>query len=212
MSSLSARLFGLIPAILLAFAFLSGVAGPAAAGVTHPDLKRIQSYLNNVTSMQARFMQASSNGAMASGSLYLSRPGKMRLEYDPPTPVLIVADGTWLIYHDHELNQVSYMPLGSTPADILTRPKIELGGADLVVTDFFTDPGVIQVTLVQADDRDAGQVTLYFSDDPVELRKWSVIDAQGVETQVTLVAPDFGVSLKPELFQFANPKFQKPDF
>ncbi len=182
----------------------------ASARVTHPDLVRVQRYLNGVQSMHARFLQVSSDGGRASGEIYLNRPGRMRLDYDPPVPVLVVADGTFLIYYDEELQQVSYLPLGSTPADILTRPNIELGGEDLVVTNLAKSDDSIQVTVVQADDPQAGRVTLYFSDNPVSLRKWTVLDAQGVETQVTLVSPEFGVSVDPKLFQFSDPRVTKP--
>jgi len=132
------------------------------------------------------------------------------------TPVIdsiaVAERGAWL--HVDATQWVGKMPVdvgeltgAAPPADLLTRPNIRLSGVDLAVTDFRTDPGVIQVTLVQSDDRDAGKVTLYFTDEPLQLRKWTVVDAQGTEVQVTLVAPVFDVQLNEELFQFDNPKF-----
>ncbi|MBY0431339.1 MAG: outer membrane lipoprotein carrier protein LolA, partial [Rhodospirillales bacterium] len=78
------------------------------------DVQRVEDYLNGITTLQARFLQASPNGATAEGTAYISRPGKMRLAYDPPSPILVVADGRMLVYYDSELKETSYAPLDST--------------------------------------------------------------------------------------------------
>lgn len=173
------------------------------------DLARIERYLNGMTTVRARFLQVASNGQFAEGNIYIARPGNMRVEYDPPTPVLIVADGTWLIYYDQELEQVSYIPLKSTPVSILTRQDVSLTDGDLLVTDFTRDGGSLRVTVVQKDDPWSGSVTLVFDEDPMTLRKWTVVDAQGVEIQVSLVTARFDVPLDRDLFQFKDPRVFK---
>ncbi|TVR98821.1 MAG: outer membrane lipoprotein carrier protein LolA [Rhodospirillales bacterium] len=186
---------------------------PAEIGIeARADLTRIERYLNGMTTVRARFLQVASNGQFAEGNIYIARPGNMRVEYDPPMQVLIVADGTWLIYYDQELEQVSYIPLRSTPASILTRSDVSLTNGDLLVTDFARDGGTIRVTVVQKDDPWSGRVTLVFDENPMTLRKWTVVDAQGVEVQVSLITARFDVPLDRELFRFRDPRVFKDPF
>lgn len=173
------------------------------------DLARIEKYLNGITSVKGRFLQVSSNGEFAEGDLFIARPGNLRIDYDPPLPILIVANGTWLIYYDEAMEQVSYVPLGQTPASILTRNDLRFEGGDLTVTGFDKSAGTLRVTVVKSDDVQAGSVTLVFDANPVVLRKWSVVDAQGVETQISLVSAQFDVPLNPDLFHFVDPNFFK---
>ncbi|MEE8270591.1 MAG: outer membrane lipoprotein carrier protein LolA, partial [Alphaproteobacteria bacterium] len=92
----------LMIAALCAMAALP-VARPAAAQSTlSPDdasaIRRIETYLNGLSTVQARFTQISEVGGVAQGTFYLSRPGRMRIEYDPPIPYLYIADGIWLTF------------------------------------------------------------------------------------------------------------------
>ena len=194
---------------------IQAAAAPVALALGQPELEtveRIQAYLNSIDTVSAQFLQASSNGALAEGNVYISRPGRLRIEYAPPVPVLIVADGTFLIYHDKELNQVSYIPLGSTPAGILLDDRISLTGGDLTITGFRQDRGSIEVTLVRTENPMEGSLTLVFTDSPLTLRQWAVTDAQGLITNVSLVKATFGIPLDPELFRFKNPKLFQDRF
>jgi outer membrane lipoprotein-sorting protein len=173
---------------------------------------RIQAYLNGIKTVQAEFQQASSNGELARGNLYISRPGRLRIEYQPPVPILVVADGTFLIYYDRELNQVSYIPLGSSPAGILLEDRISLTGGDLMITGFKQEKGTFQVTLVRTENPMEGSLTLILTDSPLTLRQWAVTDAQGIVTNVSLVKAKFGVPLDPQLFRFKNPKIFQDKF
>lgn len=181
------------------------VAAPIPAQLSLEDrvlIDRIEAYLNSLFTMQARFVQASSNGGAAQGQVFLSRPGRMRIEYDPPVPVLMVADGKWLIYVDRKLSQVSHVPLASTPVSVLTRERVSLTGGDVIMTGFERSGRTARITLVQASDPYSGKVTLVFDTDPVMLKQWTVVDAQGITTDVVLIAPDFGKRLDPKLFVF----------
>lgn len=175
-------------------------------------IERIEAYLNRIKTVRAEFLQASSNGELAKGELYISRPGRLRIEYEPPVPILVVADGTFLIYNDRELNQVSYIPLGASPAGILLQDSISLSNGDLTVTGFERENGTFQVTLVRTNSPMEGSLTLVLTDTPLTLRKWAVTDAQGIVTNVSLVRAKFGTQLDPELFRFKNPKFPQNQF
>ena len=175
------------------------------------DLARIEAYLNGLTTIRARFVQLSSDGGVAEGDLFMARPGRIRLEYHPPVPVLLVSDGTWLVYYDRKLQQVSHVLLSATPADILLREQIALEGDAVKVIDLTRDVGMIRLTLIRRAEPDAGSLTLVFDENPVRLRQWIVTDPQGIVTQVSLTDARFGVPLNPKIFEFRNPELFGPD-
>ncbi len=183
------------------------MAGPPVANLSdqdRADLTRIETYLNAIDTMRARFLQASSDGSTTEGNIYIDRPGNMRIDYDPPVPILVVANGSWLIYIDTKLNQVTHIPLNSTPAGILLRKDTKLSG-DVTVTAVARQADALRVTMVHTKDPGDGSLTLVFSDRPLALRKWSVIDAQGIETTVSLMETHFGEALKRTLFDVVLP-------
>jgi outer membrane lipoprotein-sorting protein len=195
-------------------AFLLGVfaALPAGAVVRDPvsaraeDVARVEEYLNGLRSLRADFVQINPDGGTATGKLYYDRPDKMRLDYDPPSRILIVANGWNLVYHDRRLKQVSHLLTGSTPLGFLLDEEIELGG-DVTVTALDEVDGELRVTLVQTDEPDQGSITLVFGEQPMQLRRWTVVDAQGLPTHVVLDGIETGVALDDELFVFHNPRF-----
>ncbi len=163
------------------------------------DIARVETYLNGLTTVQSRFIQSSSQGNIARGEVFISRPGRLRFEYDPPTPVLLVADGLFLIYVDKELEQISQIPIGSTPLGILIDKQIKFGEKAEVV-DVTRDPGLLRVTSRMVEEPEAGTVTMVFSESPLALRQWTIVDAQGTSIRVALLDPRRGMPLDKELF------------
>jgi len=185
---------------------------PATAAIRDPvsapaaDVARIEGYLNGLRSIRADFVQINPDGGTASGKLYYERPDKMRLDYDPPSRLLIIANGWKLVYQDRRLEQVSQLLTSSTPLGFLLEDKIRLDGA-VTLTDLKRRAGELSVTLVQTDEPAQGSITLVFAEEPFELRRWTVIDPQGYATHVVLERIETGVALDDELFVFRNPKF-----
>ncbi len=165
------------------------------------DLEQVRQYFKSLKTLRGRFLQAASNGSVASGKLYLSRPGRLRFEYDPPTPILMVADGIFLIYVDKNLKQVTHILLGSTPIGILVQDEVKLSG-DITVTRVQRSPGVLRVTIKDTEEPEKGSITLAFSRAPFALRKWTVVDARNIATDVTLTGVETDVLLDKELFIF----------
>jgi outer membrane lipoprotein-sorting protein len=202
-----------IAAFLCLGALAAQAAEPKRAALSEADkveVERAEAYLNGITTLKARFLQVSPNGTSVEGDAYLSRPGKLRLQYDPPSPLLVVADGSFLIVFDQQLGEPSWLPLNSTPAGVLVRANVKLNGGDVAVTRVSRLPGAIRVSLVQADEPGAGEITLVFSDRPYQLRQWQVKDAQNQITTVSLFEAQSGLSLDSKLFEFKDPKFTKP--
>ena len=169
------------------------------------DVAAVESYLNGIRTLSSRFQQFSANGGSATGQLYLSRPGRMRFEYDPPVPILLVADGRNIYYYDKELQQVSDIRVNDTPAGFLLRDTISLKG-DVTVTAFDHHPGAIRVTVVQTDEPGQGSVTLVLEDRPIQLRQWIIVDAQQTQTTLVLDSPHYGTPLNPNLFNWTDPR------
>jgi len=192
--------------LLLASAAAAQAAPPIPAQLTAQDtleLQRIAAYLNNIRTMTAQFQQVAHNGGVSTGRLWVARPGRMRFEYDPPTPIALLADSESVYYWDKELNQTSKYELRQTPAWFFLRDPISFGG-DAVVTAFERVGGMIRVTIVESARPEAGSLTLVFSQNPLALRQWTVIDQQGKSTSLALSGVQFGVALDPRMFQYQS--------
>lgn len=186
---------------------ISDAAGPPVAVPLSPqdtaDLQRIAAYLNTIHTMYARFQQTSSGGGTATGQLWMARPGRMRFEYDLPSPILLLADRFYVYFVDKELAQMSKVGLKSTPAWLLLRDPITF--SDLVVTRFERGANTLRLTVVEQDEADVGSLTMVFSDRPFALRQWSIVDQQRKTINVSLYNEQFGIALDPKLFIYQDP-------
>jgi outer membrane lipoprotein-sorting protein len=179
---------------------------PPAAALTPQDtadLRRVTVYLNSVHTLSARFRQTSNGGGIATGSLWMARPGRMRFEYDPPSPILLIADRFYVYYVDKQLAEMSKVGLKSTPAWFLLRDPITFD--DLLVTHFERSANLLRITVVEPAESDNGTLTLVFGSEPLALRQWTIVDRQRKTTTVTISDAQFGVALDPELFVYHDP-------
>jgi outer membrane lipoprotein-sorting protein len=179
---------------LMAGAVCAAPARSAFAGTLSADdqklIGQIQDYLNGLTALTANFLQVAADGSTRTGKAWLQRPGKMRFEYDPPDPQLLVAGFGLLVYHDPDLAQTTNIPLSATPLGILLANKVQLSGV-VTVTNIDREPGEIRLTLIRTGKAAEGSLTLVFGTGPLELRQWVVTDAQQKQTRVSLydIAP-----------------------
>lgn len=202
----------LAPFALAAPARAQRAPAPPAAALSErdrADLARVEAYLNAMTTLRARFLQIAQTGAAAEGTAWISRPGRMRFEYDPPEPLLLVADAGQFLMYDRELRAPTTVPVGSTPLGILLRREVRLSG-DVTVTAVERTGGFLRVTLFRTSEPAEGRLTLVFKPDPLELRQWAVVDPQRRETRVSLSRIETGMRLPAGLFQFNDPRFFEP--
>jgi outer membrane lipoprotein-sorting protein len=185
----------------------SAPAGPRSAQ-DQADIARVESYLNGLKSLKAHFMQVAQDGGISEGTAWLERPGRMRFQYDPPSPFLLIAAHGVLTFHDSALQQTSNIGLNRTPLGILLADKVDLSGA-VTVTNIQRLPGQLQVTVVRTDSPGDGSLTLIFADQPLTLRQWTVVDPQRRETHVTLYNAQLGGSFDPQLFEQISPPAAK---
>jgi len=165
------------------------------------DLRRIETHLNSIKSMRADFLQVSSTGVVATGKLLMSRPGKIRFEYDPPSPILLIADGVYLRYIDKDLKQVTHLWQEDTPVSVLVKQNIKLSD-DITVTALSRGAKTLAVTLTKSKNPENGSIKMVFTDSPISLRKWVVLDPQGNKTTITLNKTERSVKIDPKLFEF----------
>ena len=169
------------------------------------DIARVETYLNSIHTLKARFEQIAPDGSPSGGTVWLQRPGKMRFQYDPPSPFLLVAGYGLLVFHDSQLGQTSNIPLGRTPLGLLLQDNLKLSGA-VTVTQLERYPAQLQLTLLRTETPAEGSLTLVFADSPLALRSWIVLDAQRRETRVSLYDVQLGGSFDQSLFTYIDPR------
>ncbi len=210
---MKSRLF--LPFALLLYRLISPV--PVHADEAKPadmtaedriELTRIEDYLNGLSTAKAAFSQAGANGGVSTGTFYLSRPGRLRFDYAQPQKDVILADGKFVWYYDARLKDANHAPISRTLADFLLRPRIELIGGDIVVTEFQRLNDAVVVTMTQGKDPAAGSLTVTFAERPLQISQWRVVDSQGRTTRVVLDHPQFSVALDPGLFVWHDPEDQ----
>jgi outer membrane lipoprotein-sorting protein len=192
-------------ALMVTAAAMTGFAADAAAlsGADRKVVKRIEAYLNAIRTMTARFIQAEPNGWIAEGALYLQRPGKMRIEYDPPHRFLMVTTGRMLIVYNGKTDATMHLPVSTSPVSFLLGDRVDLSReADIKRVERRRDSYVITVTK-----RGGGNAALrlVFRKKPFGIKEWTVIDAQRKKTRVVLLDPRFGHPIDPVKFLFEKP-------
>lgn len=185
------------------------IAAPAFAADKEAEIKRLENYLSSLTTLVADFNQVSPDGSLATGKFYLKRPGKMRWQYNPPTPILLVSDGKTVTYYDAELDQINYVPLDSTLAAFLTQPVIKMDSKATKLVDFKDKDGIVRATIIQRAKPDEGALTLEMTKNPIQLKQMQIADAAGSVTSIQLQNATFGPPLQDSLFLFTDPRGTK---
>ncbi|MDR3448257.1 MAG: outer membrane lipoprotein carrier protein LolA [Alphaproteobacteria bacterium] len=203
----------LILTLILLFAPALAFAAPSAKPATltpqdKADLTRMENYLNGLKNIAADFIQVDDAGGILHGEIAISRPGKMRVDYEPPDKDFIIADGSFVHIWNDDLKSQTNVEEGSSLAEFILRDPVRMAG-DVTVTQFKHMPAKMEVTLVQSSDPAAGSLTLVFEDRPLLLRQWKVIDPQGHTTGVSLQNMSQDVHFIPNYFVFIPPNFSK---
>jgi outer membrane lipoprotein-sorting protein len=187
---------------LLALFALVSVIPVAQAQVGVP---QIENYINSIRTLEARFVQSNPNGSILQGTLYVRRPGRMRFQYDPPSQLKIVADGTQVTMWDPATHDFGQWPIGWTAASFLVKEPLKLSG-DLTVQSLNrTADGLIEATIVQTRKAQEGKVIVRFAENPIALRGWSIVDNRGNKVDVALTQVQTGVQLADSLFKYDGP-------
>lgn len=162
-------------------------------------------YLQGLSEAKGRFTQTDARGTVTTGELYLKRPGKARFAYDPPSGLLVVSDGGSVAVADSRLKTFDSYPLGATPLSLFLAKTIRLDKG-VQVTRVARAADGFTITARDGKKETAGQLSLTFSDNPMQLRDWSVTDAQGRTTQVRIDSLERTSGLDAGLFVLKDPR------
>ena len=160
-------------------------------------LGQINRYFNSIRTMSGEFVQFGPDGDKAEGEFYMSRPGKIRFVYAKPSNLDIIADGTDVVVRNTKQATQDLYPLSKTPLRFLLADHIDLT-SEANVTTVSLEPDLISVVLEQSTVFGDGRLTMIFDRKTSELRQWTVTDAQGYDTAVSIynVTPNQAVDEK----------------
>lgn len=189
-------------AALSAAAALVCAIGAQAQQAGIPEVER---YINSIRTAQARFVQSNPNGSVVQGTLYVSRPGRMRFEYDAPSQLKVVADGTQVTMWDPATRDFGQWPIGWTAASFLVKDPFQLSGDITVQSSQRTPDGLLAITMVQTRKPQEGKIIVRVSENPMQLRGWTILDNRGNKVDVTLTDLKSGIQLAGSLFKYDGP-------
>jgi outer membrane lipoprotein-sorting protein len=177
---------------------------PINQPINQKALTEAETYLNDIQSLKAQFTQVAPDGSIASGTLFLRRPGHMRWQYHPPVPVVMVSQGSILRYYDYELDQISDIPIKDTLAGILARKRIAFDSDNIKVLHAANQDSTQRIRITHADQPEEGELEFVFERNPYKLRNIIIQDQQGKETNISLSKAAYNISLDDALFEFVG--------
>jgi outer membrane lipoprotein-sorting protein len=192
--------------LILAAALFQGTANAATKQAPirlnaeqRASLNKINAYINSFTTLRGDFVQISDKGQSVKGVLMLSKPGKIRFDYAPPSPLLIVSDGKWLTIKNKVKERGDQVPLRSTPLRLIVAQKIDLFAETNVLAVEDVD-GLTSVALADKKGAMGGHIVLIFDNLRNELQQWIIVDGKGRRTTVQFANLEKDVKLNQKLF------------
>lgn len=149
---------------------------------------------------KGKFMQTNADGSLVTGTFALNRPGRMRFDYDDPTPVLIVSNGTTVAMADTELETVDRIPIGATPLGLILSTELDVD-TDVDVLAVLQSGDRIGIRVQDADGELEGTLTMVFSKEDYALLGWLAVDGNEQTTVVDLLDVETNVRVDPRQFR-----------
>lgn len=169
-------------------------------------IKYIQDYLNSVRSLKARFSQSNpKSGNLYQGSLVLQRGGKIRVQYDLPYGLIMVGNGGELRYYDQKMDKVNSTNTDSTPLGTLLADCVDFE-KDIKVLDVRRSFGSIRLLVTKEGLGNGGYLVLVFSDNPIALRQWIVMDQKQNQINFSLINPVYNGVVEDKNFDLNSVK------
>ena len=178
------RLFFFKIVIILTFANFN-FFNSFANDVNSNDFALVQKYLKNLNSLEADFFQVSNDGSVKEGKIYLRLPGKLRISYKNPDNLLITSNGFWLTIQDKKLKQTNNFPINQTPLNLFLNQKLNFNEDEFKIN-FEKKSGIITLIFSGNEKLNSSMFKLIFTNTPLRLKKWVIIDEFNNETSVLL--------------------------
>jgi outer membrane lipoprotein-sorting protein len=171
---------------------------------------KVSSYLSSLQQLSGNFVQVGPDGTKTKGDFYIQKPGKVRFEYDPPTPIAIIADGSSLAVRDRKLATQDIYPLSQTPLRFLLSDRIDLL-KDTNVVSITADDVFISVTIEEKQALiGTSRLMLMIGTKDGQLKQWTVTDPQGYDTTIAVYNLDANRKVDSGLFKIDFTNYQTP--
>jgi outer membrane lipoprotein-sorting protein len=180
------------------------VAGPSvlgpqpAAAQASTTAQRIADHFSSVKTMMGEFVQFGPRGEQTGGKFYISRPGKIRFNYEDPSPMRVISDGRTVVIGNRKLKTWDVYPLSKTPLKLLLGNRIDLSST--TVRGVKEEDDLITIVLGDRNMFGSSTITLMFDPKTYDLRQWTIRDAQGKDTSVMIFNVKTGVQLDAKVF------------
>ncbi|WP_040301504.1 outer membrane lipoprotein carrier protein LolA [Afipia clevelandensis] len=169
---------------------------------------KVSSYLSSLVNVSGNFVQVGPDGTRSTGDFYIQKPGKIRFEYDDPSPIALVADGSSVIVRDRRLATQDVYPLSQTPLRFLLADRIDLM-RDTNVVGVGSDDMFISVTIEEKQPLvGTSRLMLMIGAKDNQLKQWTVTDPQGYDTTVAVYNLDTTKKLDPAMFKIDYTNYQ----
>ncbi|MDR6432905.1 outer membrane lipoprotein carrier protein LolA [Brucella pseudogrignonensis] len=189
---LGALSFGVVaPAFVPVAAHAQGASNAAAA-------QQIADHFSSLRTLTGEFVQFGPKGEQTGGTFYLERPGKIRFNYDK-SPIRVISDGNQVVINNRKLDTWDMYALGTTPLKMLLADRIDLGGGRLQSVKQEPD----MTTLIVGDKSAFGnsKITMMFEPKTMDLKQWTITDAQGLDTTIMVFNLRSGVRFTDDMFK-----------
>ncbi len=165
-------------------------------------INKIENYFNNITTLQAKFIQLDEDGSYKNGILMISKPVKIRFEYKKPSSILIVSDGQYVIFYDKNLNQLNRISINKVPIKFLVNNNFSFKNNDIIIKNIEYEGNVIILSIQYNKNMLTNKIKLIFENNPLILRQWIIEDSQGYKTRISLEDVNTEIKLDEKKFKF----------
>lgn len=184
-----------------AFAAKNATLGPEQL----EQINKVSGFFNGFRTLTGQFVQVGPRGNVSNGTFYISKPGKMRFEYNPPSPYLIVSDGTWVVIQNKKNKRTDHYPLSSTPLKLVLGDDVDLT-KEARVLDVASAEGSITLTLASKNRSVPGQLQIVYNEATASVEQWAIVDGEGRRTTVSLSDLKVGGQYNSALFKVKRPR------
>ena len=160
---------------------------------------QIEKFFKNLTSLEAKFIQVSPSGNVSNGKIYLDLPGKLRLDYEKPSSLLITCKGFWIVIQDRSMKTTNNIPVKNSPFAVLLENKLFSSNQNLK-TEYITEAGIISLKIKSKNNDKQESLVLEFTENPFSLKKWVITDSLGENTTVLIQNAKYNNKLSHLLF------------
>jgi len=192
--------------------FAALLGKPGSAGTLSAEqraiVERVNNYLSGVQALTGKFIQVGPDGSRTQGDFFISKPGRVRFEYDDPSPIELIADGSSVVVRDRRLATQDVYPLSQTPLRFLLADRVDLTKDTHLIALYADDVFVTVIAEEKSGIVGTSRLMIMFSAKDMQLKQWTVTDPQGYDTTVAVYNLDTSKRPDPALFKIDYTRYR----